>query len=334
MNGADDPTRGGAGQERPGEFETIARLLAPLTRGSPAALGLLDDAAVLSGRPGFDLVISQDAMVEGVHFLPDMPMQAIARRLLRAALSDLAAKAAEPAGYLLTLAWPAGAGWREREAFAAGLAEDGAIFEIALLGGDTVSTTGPFMASVTVLGWAPAGRMIRRSGARAGDLLVVSGTVGDGHLGLLAARGLIPPDDHLCRRFDLPQPRFDMRDALQAHARASADVSDGVLADAGHLAAASGLAVTIDLDRLPLSDPAARWLAGQLDRPFALAVLAGGGDDYEIVAAVAPQDMPAFEVGAHTPVRVIGAFHAGDGIDIRCDGRTVAADRTGWRHGG
>jgi thiamine-monophosphate kinase len=325
MNGADGET--------PDEFATIARLLAPLTRGHPAALGLLDDAALLPGRPGFDLVLSQDAMVAGVHFLADAPMELVARRLLRAALSDLAAKAAEPFGYMLTLAWPAQAGWREREAFARALGEDAEAFGLSLLGGDTVSTAGPFTASATVLGWAPAGAMVRRSGARAGDLLAVSGTVGDGWLGLLAAQGKTAPDDHLLARFHRPRPRFDLRAAIQGHAHASADVSDGLLADAGRLAIASGLAVTVDLDRLPLSRPAAAWLAMQPDRVAALAALASGGDDYEIVLAVEPGDVDALLTAAGAPVTVVGRFGVGRGVEAQVDGAPIPLARLGWSHG-
>ncbi len=329
MNGP-KPPRGGP----PGEFETIARLLRPLTRDAPQALRLLDDAAVLPGRPGFDLVLSQDAMTAGVHFLSDAPMDKVARRLLRAGLSDLAAKAAEPFGYMLSIAWPTESGWAEREAFTAGLALDGDEFGVVLLGGDTVSTPGPFTASVTVLGWVPAGRMVQRGGARAGDLLVVSGTIGDGWLGLLAAKGEIAADPHLLARFELPAPRFDLRPAIQAHAQASADVSDGLLADAGHLGIASGLRVVIDLDALPLSGPAGAWLQAQDDRAVAMAALASGGDDYEIVLAVAADDIAAFQAAAASPTTVLGRFEDGEGVGARFGGAAVAPGRLGWRHGG
>lgn len=330
MNGSDASGQG----EPPGEFETIARLMAPLTRGAPEALGLQDDAAVLASRPGFDLVISQDAMTEGVHFLPGMPMDKVARRLLRAALSDLAAKAAEPFAYLLTVAWPSGAGWATREAFARGLAQDGAEFGVSLIGGDTVSTPGPFMASVTVLGWVPAGRMLQRGRARAGELLVVSGTIGDGWLGLLAARGEIAADPWLIERFERPSPRFDLRAAIRSGAAAGADVSDGLLADAGHIAAASGLGADIELDRLPLSPPAMAWLEAQPDRAAALVALASGGDDYELVLAVSPPDLPTLMESAGAPLTVIGMFTEAPGVNVLCGGAPTPAGRQGWRHPG
>lgn len=322
------------GLEATGEFETIARLLRPLAQGHPAALDLTDDAAVLPGRPGFDLAVSKDAMVAGVHFLADMPLDIVARRFLRAALSDLAAKAAEPAGWFLAAAWPSSVGWAAKEAFARGLAADGALYGFPLLGGDTVSTAGPLTLSATVMGWTPAGRMVRRSGARAGDLLIVSGTIGDGWLGLEAATGALPPDDALLARYNLPEPRFGLRSAIQMHATASADVSDGLMADAGHIAAASGLRACIDLERLPLSRAAADWLNGQADRRTALAALAAGGDDYEVIVAVAPEDAEAYAQAAGMAVTPVGCLTEGQGVEVRLDGQTVVPERLGYRHGG
>ncbi len=322
------------GPNAPGEFETIARLLRPLAQDHPAALDLLDDAAVLSGRPGYDLVISKDAMVAGVHFLEDAPLDLVARRLLRAALSDLAAKAAEPFGWFMAVAWPADAGWAEREAFAQGLAHDGALYGVALLGGDTVSTPGPLTLSATVLGWVPAGKMVRRGGGRAGDLLVVSGAIGDGWLGLQVATGALAADAALLARYELPEPRLGLRVAIQAYARASADVSDGLLADAGHIAKASGLAARIDLESLPLSPSAAEWLRDQPDRAAALLRLATGGDDYEVIAAVAPEDVEAYAQAAGMNVSVVGRLIEGEGVEARLDGAPLALERLGYRHGG
>src|SRR3989442_8234332 len=198
-------TRSRAMSERPDEFDWIARLR-PLTRGDPRALNLMDDAAVLPARPGFDLVTSKDTMVEGVHFLAGEERDVVARRLLRTNLSDLAAKAAEPFGYLMAAAWPPG-GWDERDAFIRGLAEDGEAFGIALLGGDTTSTEGLLTVSATVLGWVPQGRAVLRSGARPGDALWLCGGMGQGLLGLMAVRGEIAdPDGAIARRYRLPEP--------------------------------------------------------------------------------------------------------------------------------
>jgi thiamine-monophosphate kinase len=319
----------------PDEFDWIDRLK-PLTRGDPRALGLEDDAAVAPGRPGFDLVISKDAMVEGVHFLSGEAPDLIARRLLRTNLSDLAAKGAEPFGYLLMTAWPGDRTWSDRDAFIRGLAEDGEAFGVALLGGDTIATPGPLTVSATVLGWCPAGGTVLRSGARAGDIAMVCGSIGDGWLGLRAARGEIgDPDGRLAAHYRAPRPLLDMRLVLLEHARAAADVSDGLLADAGHVARASGLGVGLDLDHMPLSPDGKAWCAAQDDPVRALLALATGGDDYAIVCAVDPTHEVAFRTGASgagVPVARIGTFGPPDGVRVRYGGRTVVATTHGWRH--
>jgi thiamine-monophosphate kinase len=319
----------------PDEFDWIDRLK-PLTRGDPRALGLADDAAVVSGRPGFDLVISKDAMVEGVHFLSGEAPDLIARRLLRTNLSDLAAKGAEPFGYLLMTAWPGDRTWSDRDAFIRGLAEDGEVFGVALLGGDTISMPGPLTVSATVLGWCPAGRTVLRSGARRGDVAMVCGAIGDGWLGLRAARGEIAdPYGRLAAHYRTPRPLLDMRPVLLEHARAAADVSDGLLADAGHVARASGLGVGVDLDDMPLSPDGKAWCAAQGDAMRARLALATGGDDYAIVCAVDPAHEGAFRQGASeagVPVARIGVFEPPDGVRVRFGGRTVVATSHGWRH--
>lgn len=308
------------------EFGEIARLFRPLTRGAAGAFELLDDAAVVAGRPGCDLVVTTDAIVEGVHFPFGEPPGAIAQRLVRVNLSDLAAKGAEPFAAFLAVAWPEAFGPAEREAFAAGLGQDLGQFGVALLGGDTVRTPGPFWASLTALGWAPEGRMVRRAGAQAGDELFVSGTIGDGTLGLAAVRGEISdPEGLLAERFRRPCPRLELREPLRALATAAADVSDGLVADAGHIAEASGVRLVVDLDRLPLSSAARAWLDGQPDRTAGLIRLATGGDDYEIVCTA-----PA---GAHLAGFVaIGSVEAGEGVDARIAGQPVDAGPGGWRH--
>ncbi len=309
-----------------GEFDWIARLLRPLTRGAPEALDLLDDAAVIPSRPGFDLVVTKDAMVAGVHFLPDDPLDLVARKLLRVNLSDLAAKGAEPFGYFLTTAWPAGTAWSDKALFAEGLATDGAAFDLNLLGGDTVATPGPLTLSAALLGWVPQGGAILRRGARPGDRLAVSGVIGDGWLGLKAARGELD-SPVLVDRYRLPAPRLDLIPLLRAHARAAADVSDGLLADAGHVAAASGCAVRIELDAMPLSAEARVWLAGEAVPVEALAALASGGDDYQVVCALAP--------GGEVPagLTIIGDFVEGEGVVARVSGQAVEVRRRGWTHG-
>ncbi len=314
------------------EFDSIARLFRPLAAATPEALCLLDDAAILPSRPGFELVVTTDAMVEGVHFLAEDPPDCVARKLLRVNLSDLAAKAAEPYGYLLAVAWSPEWGREKRAAFARGLGEDQAVFGLGLFGGDTVSTPGPMSVSATLFGWAKAGTTVRRSGARVGDAVLVSGTIGDGWLGLKAARGELdlPAEDlaYLVGRYRLPEPRLGLRSLLARYAKAAADVSDGLLADAGHIGEASGVGVEIDLDRLPLSAPAARFGEERLQ-------FAAGGDDYEVVCTAAQKDVePMIAAAAEAGARLtaIGRVVDGEGVSARLHGHAVALDRTGWRH--
>lgn len=319
------------------EFDHIARLLRPLTRGDPAALDLLDDAAVLPSRPGYDLVITKDAMVAGVHFLPDEALDVIARKLLRTNLSDLAAKGAEPYGYFLGVGWPSGSDVASREAFARGLAEDGAFYDISLLGGDTVTTSGPFVISATFLGWVPEGGAILRRGAKPGDRLMVTGTIGDGWLGLLAQWGeILDTDGSLLRRYRQPEPRVALRDTMRLHAKAAADVSDGLLADSSHIAKASDCRVRVDLERLPLSPGAQAWLEQQPEQVEGRISLASGGDDYEVICAVDPNEAWAFRIAAAAAgvkVSEIGEFVEGEGVSAYFKGRDVTPSRLGWLHG-
>ena len=309
----------------PDEFGEIARLFRPLTGGAPGAFDLLDDAAIVRQRPGFDLVVTKDAIVEGVHFPVGERPDLIARKLVRTNLSDLAAKAAEPFGCFLAVSWPTGFSAEDREAFARGLGEDLKTYKVALLGGDTTVTPGPLTASLTAMGWVPEGRMVRRAAARPGDVVAVSGTIGDGALGLGAVRGEVAdPDGFLAGRYRLPHPRLDLREALLGHANAAADVSDGLIADAGHIAGASVVAITIDLDRLPLSAAATRWVEMQAHRKAALVRLASGGDDYEIIAT--------FTGAAPEGFTAIGAVSSGAGISATLAGKPVEITDSGFRH--
>jgi thiamine-monophosphate kinase len=323
------------------EFDHIARWFRPLTSGAPEALDLLDDAAVLPSRPGFDLVVTKDALVAGVHFLPEDPLDLVARKLLRTNLSDLAAKAAEPYGYFLAVAWPQGTGEAERERFCAGLEADQRAYGLKLFGGDTVSTPGPLTLSATLLGWVPAGAMVRRSGARPGEVVLVSGVIGDGGLGLRAATGALADaaPGHvaaLAERYRLPEPRLGLREALRRHASAAADVSDGLLADAGHIAKVSGVGLRLTLEALPLSEAARAWLSRQPDPAPALAELASLGDDYEVVLT-APADQVGALVGEAAGVGIaltpIGEVVAGQGVEASYRGQPVPLARRGWTHG-
>ncbi|MGH6719309.1 MAG: thiamine-phosphate kinase, partial [Alphaproteobacteria bacterium] len=244
------------------EFEAIARLFAPLAAAEPGALGLADDAAVLAPPAGRHIVVTTDVIAAGVHFLADDPADLVARKLVRVNLSDLAAMGAEPWVYLLglTLVRPVDRDWLA--AFAAGLAVDQAAFGITLAGGDTTAHDGPTVLSLTALGTVAPGAALRRGTARDGDTVWVSGTLGDAALGLRVLRGEFPrlaaaSRDHLAARYRLPTPRLDLGRGLVGLAHAALDVSDGLLADLGHICVASGLGASIQVDRLPLS-PAAR----------------------------------------------------------------------------
>lgn len=314
----------------PAEFALIARHFRPLA--GPGSLNLTDDAAVLARPPGCDLVLSADAMVAGVHFLPDDPPDLVARKLLRTNLSDLAAMGATPLAYLLTVSTPKAMPESWFAGFAAGLAEDQARFGITLLGGDTTSTPGPVSLSLTIIGTVAPGEAIQRGGARDGDGVWVSGTIGDGALGLLAATGrLDDPDGFLAGRYRLPQPRLGL--AVPGLVHAAMDVSDGLVQDLGHLCRASGLGARIEAARVPLS-PAARALwPAQRDRCLT------GGDDYELLMAVAPDseaDFRAHAARAGIAVTRIGVFAAGaaEVSVIGEDGAPLAFASGGWSHFG
>lgn len=327
-----------AGLDAAGEFETIHRLLRPLAH-PDYARNLEDDVAVLPSRAGSDLVLTKDAIVEGVHFLADDPLETVAQKLLRVNLSDLAAKGAEPFGYLLACHWSPRCGWAEREAFAAGLRADQAAFGIHLLGGDTVATPGPASFSVTMLGWVSKGRSVSRAGARPGDLVFVTGTIGDGWLGLQAARGMLTLDpervEALIGHYRTPMPRVAFAGPVRDLATASVDVSDGLLADLGHVAAASGVGIEIDLERVPVSAAAQAWLDGRVDLEAALERLTTGGDDYEIALTVRPGDEGTLRREAerrHLRLSQIGRVTAGQGVTARLAGKPVEIRKDGWTH--
>ena len=301
------------------EFELIAKYFAPLSEGGKIATGtsygLKDDAAVLSCRPGEEWVVTKDAIVEGVHFLPNDPPDTVARKLLRVNLSDLAAKGAQPAHYLLFAAWPVGANEDWVAEFARGLGEDQSALGVRLLGGDTVSTKGPATFSLTAFGTVQQGGMIRRSGARVGDDVYVSGTIGDAFLGLKVLRGeLILPEEEdrsfFISRYRIPQPRVDLVDVLQSVATAAIDVSDGLCADINHLGTASGVGMRLDLDAIPVSAAADRVVSsGRINR----AALAVGGDDYEVAFTASPDAaLPAGMTKIGTVVQQNGLWSGAD----------------------
>jgi len=319
-----------------GEFGRIRRFFAPLA--GPGGLGLLDDAALVDCRPGHRLVMTVDAMVEGVHYLPEDPPDLVARKLLRVNLSDLAAMGAKPLYYLLTSALPKALGddWVAR--FAAGLAEDQRIYRVDLLGGDSVSTSGPAALTLTAIGEVADGAEIRRKGARPGDRVWVSGTIGDAFLGLKVLRGAYSDRTaaeraSLANRFRLPEPRTALGPRLGGIAHAMLDVSDGLLADLVHICDASEVGATVRLGSLPLSAAARRLVEIE---PALATQLATGGDDYELLFAAPPDASAAIgrlaaELGL--PITEIGEVESGEGVRlVDPAGNPVPVAAAGWQH--
>jgi thiamine-monophosphate kinase len=331
-------TTPGAGAS--GEDSLIARYFKPLAT-DPGAFGLTDDAALLKAL-GEDVVVTTDALIEGVHFLSDDPADTIAQKALRVNLSDLAAKGATPAGFVLTLALRAvDEAWLA--AFARGLGEDADAFHCPLLGGDTVSTPGPLMVSITAFGRVPEGKMIHRGGARPGDHVVVTGTIGDAAIGLgilrggrvaTALTGDITSRDMLVGRYHVPQPRNALAMALRTHAHAAMDVSDGLAGDLAKLCVASGVSAVIDLKSIPLSRSVSAALSAGA---VSMAEIVAGGDDYEILCAIPPAALEDF-VGAARAAKVavssIGTIIADESPPkwLDAEGKELQLTRTSYSH--
>ncbi|MBR1193369.1 thiamine-phosphate kinase [Bradyrhizobium sp. AUGA SZCCT0160] len=322
-----------------GEDSLIARYFRPIAT-DPGAFNLDDDAAALK-PDGDDIVVTTDAIVEGVHFLPDDPPDTVARKALRVNLSDLAAKGAVPAGFVLTLALrDTDEAWLKP--FAAALGEDAAQFGCPLLGGDTVSTSGPLMVSVTAFGRVPSGKMVHRSGAKPGDRVLVTGTIGDAALGLAvlgggkvhAAVSDAAARDLLVGRYRVPQPRMVLAEIVRDHAGAAMDVSDGLAGDLTKLCGVSGVSAAIDLEKVPLSDTARDLLSRGI---VGIETLIAGGDDYEILCTVAEDRVDAFvqaAQGAGVAVSSIGTVLAGSGAPKFLDGQggEIVLKRRSYSH--
>ena len=327
-------------QPASGEDSLISRYFRPLVT-DPGAFDLDDDAAVLKAL-GEDIVVTTDAIVEGVHFLPDDPPDTIARKALRVNLSDLAAKGATPAGFVLTLALRAADETWLTE-FARGLGEDAGRFGCPLLGGDTVSTPGPKMISITAFGRVAEGKMVHRSGAKPGDRVVVTGTIGDAALGLDLLKGgaaaTALADDAaakamLVERYRVPQPRNALANAVRGHASAAMDVSDGLAGDLAKLCAASGVSAVIDAPNIPLSAPGATLLARGT---IGIAAIVSGGDDYEILCAIPESSLEAFAreaALAGVAVTSIGTVIAGAAVPkfLDAQGTAIALQRLSYSH--
>jgi thiamine-monophosphate kinase len=322
------------------EDRLIARYFRPLAK-HPGAFGLTDDAAVIAPPAGCDVVVTTDGVIAGVHYFAEDKPENIGRKALRMNLSDLAAKGATPLGFLLSLALPTGTDEAWVAAFAAGLGEDAERYGCPLLGGDTDHTPGPTSVSIAAFGAVPHGKMVRRSTARAGDTVVVTGTIGDAALGVrlrrdenLAKRWRLSDamTAHLKQRYLLPEPRNALAKAVLENATAAMDVSDGLVGDLAKLCRASGVAAEIDVARVPLSDAVRAAAAAE---PAALETALTGGDDYEIVLTLAPEKLDGFRAAAHAAgvaATAIGRTAAGEGTRFIRDGRAATFARPSYSH--
>jgi len=318
------------------EDRLIADYFKPIAT-HPGALGLTDDAAFVTPAPGTDVVLKTDAIIGGVHFFPEDDARDVARKALRVNLSDLAAKGATPLGFLVSLALPkdTGADWLRR--FALGLSEDAEAYHCPLFGGDTDRTPGPVMISISMFGSVPSGALVRRAGAKAGHRVFVTGTIGDAALGLVLRQGATwnlsaGQRDRLLSRYLLPQPRNALAEVVRAYASAAMDVSDGLAGDLTKLCRVSGVAATIDVAAVPLSD-AARAAIG-IDPAMRETALTGG-DDFEILCTVPPARADAFRAAAQAagvPVTDVGAIEAGQGAHFLDAGRELTFKRLSFSH--
>lgn len=323
------------------EFDFIAKHLAPLA--GPQGLGLKDDAALWAPPAGHEIVITQDTMIEGVHFPRGEYGAGTAEKLLRVNLSDLAAKGASPIGYTLSLSMPKSMDDRFLSGFAKGLKEAQTQFDIALFGGDTTRHDGPMVISATCFGRVPEGQMVMRSGAQAGNLIFVTGVIGDARLGLDVAlqRGAAfeaEPDAQWTweQAYHCPQPRLALRKALRKYASAALDVSDGLIADAQHLALTSGVQLKINASEVPIGPAAKRFIDSQPDPLTWLKMLITAGDDYEILGTVSKADAPEFIEAAKrqgVSVTIIGKAHEGSGVVCLDEsGQALVFDTAGYTH--
>ncbi|HTM72018.1 MAG TPA: thiamine-phosphate kinase [Pseudolabrys sp.] len=321
------------------EDRLIARFFGPIAT-DPGALGLSDDAAFIKPPPGCDLVLKTDAIVGGVHFFQEDSAQAVASKALRVNLSDLAAKGARPLGFLLSLAIPTDIKEDWLGGFAEGLRGDAVLFGCPLFGGDTDRTPGPVTVSIAMFGSVPEGTMVRRTGAKAGDCVFVTGTIGDAALGVALRGGKAKTwklndaqRQHLMSRYLLPQPRNVLAEAIRNHASAAMDISDGLVGDFGKLCRTSGVAADISIASVPVSDAAKTVIAGDA---AALELVLTGGDDYEVICTVPNKRVESFRAAAKAvgvPVTELGVIKTGEGARfIDSSGKPLVFKRASFSH--
>lgn len=315
------------------EFELIRQFFQRRTASDEVLLGVGDDCALLRPPPGMDQAVTVDTLVEGTHFTPDIDPRALGHKSLAVSLSDLAAMGATPSWFTLALTLPhPDEHWLA--AFSEGLWQLAERSGAALVGGDT--TRGPCSITIQAGGWLPAGCGLRRDGARPGDLVYVTGSLGAAGLGLMVAlHDYRPPAGHgaaLRRALDWPEPRVDIGPRLLGMATAAIDVSDGLLADLGHITGSSHVGATLHLDRLPLSEEVQAYVDATGDHFLPL----GAGEDYELcftVAAAAQADLESRADGFGCPVHWIGLIDADPGLRIvAADGEIKDATPSGYRH--
>lgn len=326
------------------EFDWIETYLKPLA--GPEGLGLLDDAALFKPRPGQDLVLTKDTLVEGVHFFEGEYGAGTAERLMVVNLSDLAAKGARPLGYMLSIAWPKQLDepslkqWMQ--GFTKGLETQQDAYGFKLFGGDTVRTSGPMTISATFIGTVPEGEMVKRSRAQIGDDIWVTGTIGDAHLGLRLAKNddtISDPDGQSIwaweEAFRHPKPRLLFRKILRKYATSCADISDGLLSEAGHIAKASALQLSLNLSAVPLSHSSRQWCEAD-DFQKRLIDLVTGGDDYELLFTAKPEDSGALIEATsqlNLPITRIGTVTKGSGVECQgLDGKPISITKPGYTH--
>ena len=320
------------------EFDFITENLASLA--GPEGLGLKDDAANWTPASGCDAVITMDTMCEGVHFPHGKFDAELAQKLIRVNVSDLTAKGADPAGYFLSLGLPSGVSEHDLADFCAGLSKDQDKYGLKLWGGDTVHTGGLSVLTLTMIGTVPSGEMVGRSGAKIGDIVCVTGSIGGGFLGLAAEQGRLTlsgsENAALLSAYHLPEPPYAIRSLIRKFASAALDISDGLAADAGHIAKTSGVKLALNLAEMPTLEATQTWLGMQSDKDKALSALASGGDDYQSLICTAPENFRAFAAEAKAAgigLTKIGSIKQGQGVVCYGENdRPIHLSKSGYTH--
>lgn len=313
-----------------GEFEFIAEHLARLA--GDEALDLKDDVALWTPPVGYDVVLSMDTLVEGVHFPMGQFDAQLAQKLIRVNVSDIVAKGATPVGYLLSLCLPKNVDEVALKSFCKGLDMDQAKYNMKLWGGDTTRTKSNCVLSLTIIATTRENQAILRSTANIGDVICVTGTIGDAWLGLQIVQGQISENADLRTSYYLPSPPYEARPFIRKYASAALDISDGLIADATHLAKASGVKLEIDISTVPFSTAAQEWLNYQSDLVQARIGLCTGGDDYQTLMTMSEQ---AFDEAVSSGLQVTKIGHVVSGAGVVCHdghGNTLAIDKVGYTH--